>query len=37
MQEVITLSCTECKRKNYTSQRNKKNQKERLERSKYCK
>ena len=36
MQEVITLVCTECKRKNYTTQKNKKNIKERLELSKFC-
>jgi len=36
MREIITLSCTVCKRKNYTSTKNKKNTKERLELSKYC-
>ncbi|MDO5536750.1 MAG: 50S ribosomal protein L33, partial [Desulfovibrionaceae bacterium] len=32
----ITLACTECKRKNYVSFKNKKNTTERLERKKYC-
>jgi large subunit ribosomal protein L33 len=36
MREIITLSCTVCKRKNYTTTKNKKNTKERLELSKYC-
>lgn len=36
MQEIVTLVCTECKRKNYTSTKNKKNTKERIELSKYC-
>ncbi|PIS29591.1 50S ribosomal protein L33 [Candidatus Saganbacteria bacterium CG08_land_8_20_14_0_20_45_16] len=37
MQEVITFACTECDRKNYTSQKNKKIIKDRLELVKYCK
>jgi large subunit ribosomal protein L33 len=37
MRELITLQCGECKRRNYTSSRNKKTQTERLEVSKYCK
>ncbi|MFA6548643.1 MAG: 50S ribosomal protein L33 [Candidatus Margulisiibacteriota bacterium] len=36
MQEVITLACTKCKRKNYTSKKNKKNTKERIELMKFC-
>jgi large subunit ribosomal protein L33 len=36
MREVITLACTECKRKNYTTEKNKKNTKDRIELSKYC-
>ncbi|MDD5382119.1 MAG: 50S ribosomal protein L33 [Candidatus Margulisbacteria bacterium] len=36
MREIITLICTECKRKNYTTTKNKKNTKERLEMAKYC-
>ncbi|MBI4444415.1 MAG: 50S ribosomal protein L33 [Acidobacteria bacterium] len=37
MQEQITLQCTECKRKNYSSTKNKKNTTERLELRKFCK
>ncbi len=34
--EIITLACTECKRRNYTTMKSKKNTPDRLERSKYC-
>jgi len=37
MREIITISCTVCKRKNYTSTKNKKTTPDRLEMSKYCK
>ncbi|MEW5901126.1 MAG: 50S ribosomal protein L33 [Acidobacteriota bacterium] len=37
MRELITLQCSTCKRRNYTSSRNKKKQTERLEIKKYCK
>lgn len=37
MREIITLACTECKRRNYSTTKNKKNVKERLELKKYCK
>ncbi|NLN03730.1 MAG: 50S ribosomal protein L33 [Clostridiaceae bacterium] len=37
MRVNITLACTECKRRNYTSMKNKKNNPDRLELSKYCK
>ncbi|MEE2776837.1 MAG: 50S ribosomal protein L33 [Acidobacteriota bacterium] len=37
MQEIITLQCTECKRKNYATTKNKRNVTDRLERNKYCK
>ncbi len=37
MRENITLECTECKNRNYTSQKNKKNDPSRLEFKKYCK
>jgi large subunit ribosomal protein L33 len=37
MKENITLQCTECKRKNYTSTKNKRTVTERLELKKYCK
>ena len=33
----VTLECTECKRRNYTTQKNKKNNTDRLEIAKYCK
>ncbi len=36
MRDVITLSCTECKRRNYTTTKNKKKTTERLEMKKYC-
>jgi large subunit ribosomal protein L33 len=36
MREIITISCTVCKRKNYTSTKNKKTTPDRLELSKYC-
>ena len=32
----LALACTECKQINYTSQKNKKNNNERLEINKYC-
>jgi large subunit ribosomal protein L33 len=34
--EIITLACTECKRRNYTSTRNKRTQTEKLEIRKFC-
>ena len=37
MRVAITLSCTECKQRNYQSNKNKKNDPDRLEISKYCK
>ena len=36
MREIITISCTVCKRRNYTSMKNKKTTPDRLELSKYC-
>ncbi|MFH1854506.1 MAG: 50S ribosomal protein L33 [Candidatus Omnitrophota bacterium] len=35
--ELIIIACTECKRRNYTSTRNKKKQTKRLEINKFCK
>jgi len=32
----ITLACTECKQRNYNTMKNKKNDPDRLEMSKYC-
>lgn len=37
MREIITISCTVCKRKNYASMKNKKTTPDRLELNKYCK
>jgi len=37
MREIITLACTECKRRNYTSKKDKKNKPEKLEIRKFCK
>ncbi len=36
MRDIITLACTECKRRNYTTTKNKKTKPERLEFKKYC-
>jgi large subunit ribosomal protein L33 len=36
MRDAITLACTECKRRNYMSSRNKKKKTEKLEVKKYC-
>ncbi|MDN5348200.1 MAG: large subunit ribosomal protein [Clostridia bacterium] len=32
----ITLACSECKRRNYTTEKNKKNDPDRIELKKYC-
>lgn len=37
MRDIITLACTDCKQRNYTSNKNKKNDPERIEVKKYCK
>ncbi len=37
MREIVSLQCSECKQRNYTTTRNKKIQKEKIERKKYCK
>ena len=34
---IITLACGECKRRNYTTMKNKRNDPERLSLNKYCK
>jgi len=36
MQDVITLACGDCKRRNYTTTRNKKKGGDRLQLKKYC-
>ena len=35
--ELIALQCSECKRKNYTTKKNRKNTQGKLELQKYCK
>ena len=37
MRENVLLQCTECKRRNYTSMRDKRKKTERLELKKFCK
>jgi large subunit ribosomal protein L33 len=34
--ELIALQCSECKRKNYTTKKNRRNTQEKLEFKKYC-
>jgi len=36
VREIITLACQECKRRNYTSTKDKKKHPERIELKKYC-
>ncbi|MBI2944726.1 MAG: 50S ribosomal protein L33 [Candidatus Wallbacteria bacterium] len=36
MRVQITLACSECKNRNYSSMKNKKNTADRLERKKFC-
>ena len=36
MRDIIILSCTTCKRKNYTSTKNKRKTPDKLEFKKYC-
>ena len=36
MREIITLECTECKRRNYTTTKNKRLHPSRVEFKKYC-
>ncbi len=36
MRVQISLACSECKNRNYSSMKNKKNTADRLERKKYC-
>jgi large subunit ribosomal protein L33 len=36
MREMIILACSECKRRNYTTTKNKKKQSAKLELKKYC-
>ncbi len=34
--EIVILACTECKRRNYTTTKNKRNTPGRLEKKKFC-
>ncbi|MEJ2471511.1 MAG: 50S ribosomal protein L33 [Desulfuromonadales bacterium] len=36
MRDIVTLACTECKQRNYTTTKNKKNTPDKLEFRKYC-
>lgn len=36
MRVIITLACTECKERNYVTNKNKKNDPERVELNKFC-
>ncbi len=36
MREKLILQCTECKRRNYTTKKNKRNTPDKLELKKYC-
>ena len=37
MRNAVTLACTECKSRNYQTNKNKKNDPDRIEFKKYCK
>ncbi len=37
MRENITLACTECKQRNYETEKNKRNNPDRFEERKFCK
>jgi len=37
MREIVILACQKCKRRNYTSRKNKKTTTEKIELKKYCK
>ncbi len=37
MSDIITLACADCKRKNYSTTKNKKTMPDRLELKKFCK
>ncbi len=36
MREIVTLACTDCKRRNYSTTKNRRKTTERLECSKFC-
>ncbi|WP_298563363.1 50S ribosomal protein L33 [uncultured Phascolarctobacterium sp.] len=37
MRSLVTMVCTECKQRNYQTNKNKKNDPDRIELNKYCK
>ena len=37
MRDNITLACTECKQRNYETEKNKRNNQDRIEERKFCK
>jgi len=37
MRVIISMACTQCKRRNYSTTKNKKNNPDRIEMKKYCK
>jgi large subunit ribosomal protein L33 len=37
MRDIIDMACTECKQRNYSTRKNKKNDPDRIELSKFCK
>ena len=36
MREIVTMACTDCKRRNYSTTKNRRKSSERLELSKFC-
>ena len=36
MREIVTLACADCKRRNYSTTKNRRKSSERLELNKYC-
>ncbi|MEE8239650.1 MAG: 50S ribosomal protein L33 [Nitrospirales bacterium] len=36
MRDIITIACNDCKRRNYSTMKNKKNDPDRIELRKYC-
>jgi len=36
VREIVTLQCSECKRRNYTTTRNKKQMTDKVEKKKFC-
>ncbi|NCO65792.1 MAG: 50S ribosomal protein L33 [Candidatus Aquicultor secundus] len=37
MRDIVILACTECKRRNYTTDKNKRKKPDRMEMKKFCK